>query len=183
MQAIIFFFSSCVLLYIHLAPLVSPVSTAVVNHFAKNSKSLIAKEPKIICRSKVYGENLEAKSCENAWEKMPRTRNVRLYASRRYSDQQISLPFRYQSDDGLCVIDVRARKKDEATRDYARGIDVSNAASDLIGECVEEEGIGGSALGFSMFFDCPQNYIGALPLPARSYVSPCTTFLSVELFP
>ena len=105
------------------------------------------------CLGAVYGVDLNPDSCINAWEKMPRTLIPITYGSRN-QHLSISFPIRYQSDDGLCVIDLRAKHGDAAARgDVARSIDICDAARLVIDKCMRNPrrtASGGSTWGFSM---------------------------------
>ena len=106
------------------------------------------------CIGRTYGFDLGFDSCINAWGKMPRTLEPIAYGDRSLH-LAASVPVRYQSDDGLCAIDLRARHGDVATRgDVARGVDVSDAAHVVIEKCIknrQQSTTGGSISGFSMY--------------------------------
>ena len=127
------------------------------------------------CLAHVYGSNPSAVSCLDALAKIPRRASKDLYGSRREQGITFFLPIRYQSDDGLCVVDLRARVPDRPVRDSARGTDIVNAARYLISRCVVEPRSGksgGLITGFSTFLHL--NY----SLPDPSAVSFHISFLS-----
>lgn len=65
----------------------------------------------------------------------------------------MSIPLRYQSDDGWCVVELRARVRGTAVRaDVATAVEVSDAVQRVIEECVVRASTGGSTRGFSGFF-------------------------------
>ena len=104
------------------------------------------------CIDGTYGIDLNLNSCINAWVKMPRTLTPAAYGTRS-QHLALSFPIRYQSDDGLCVIDLRARHGDAAARgDVARSLDISEAARLIIESCMnpQRRTSGGSLYGFSM---------------------------------
>ena len=106
------------------------------------------------CLGGIYGADLNPDSCINAWEKMPRTLAPIAYGTRS-QHLAFSFPIRYQSDDGLCVIDLRARQGDAAARgDVARSIHISDAARLIIDNCMRNPPripVGGSIWGFSTY--------------------------------
>ena len=58
----------------------------------------------------VFGSSMENNSCRNAWEKIERTTEARVYRSRDEAQaRDISLPVRLLSDDGKCAIDIDIR--------------------------------------------------------------------------
>lgn len=123
----------------------------ILDHPAGNFS---ASSKNIRCSSHNYGTNPSLDSCKNAWAKMPRTEGTNLYTSRSYTGTSTPLPLRWQSDDGLCVIDLRAKLKDHAIRDMARTVDISNAAQYIIDQCImkSKTRTGGSTYGFSMLY-------------------------------
>ena len=59
--------------------------------------------------TKRHGEGLSVVSCRNAWQKIPRTLNVQWFIPRnrkhsRVSSDDVLMPIRYLSDDGICAI-------------------------------------------------------------------------------
>ena len=110
----------------------------------------------ISCLPRNYGVNPNRESCWNAWDKIPRTTSEEMYTSRsRATSPSISIPIRFQSDDGRCVIDIRAKRRDTVVlEDITRGIDVSDAAGGIIVKCMQEHvrfTSGGSIYGFSEY--------------------------------
>lgn len=103
------------------------------------------------CNSARFGFPLRQHSCLNAWGKMPRTTQESTYSVRsRTGSADITVPIRYQSDDGLCAIDLRPRFSDVMPGgDIARSIDISNAVVRILQECVHGLGNGGSTAKFS----------------------------------
>ena len=64
----------------------------------------------------------------------------------------MSIPLRYQSDDGWCAVELRARVRATTVRaDVATAVEVSDAAERVIEECVVRTSAGGSVTGFSGF--------------------------------
>ena len=107
----------------------------------------------ISCMPRAYGANLRPESCINAWQKIERTEHSDYYYSRGQSGPGVSVPIRWQSDDGLCVIDLRPRFNDHVTigEDVSRGVDISDAVRRMIARCMIESASksGGSTNGFS----------------------------------
>ena len=68
----------------------------------------------------------------------------------------MSIPLRYQSDDGLCVIELRARTGPRVVRgDVTTFLEISDAAERVIDQCVARIPAGGSTTDFSMFVNVP----------------------------
>lgn len=111
-------------------------------------------EGRIFCASRTYGHNLQASSCMNAWTKIPRASAETVFGSRGQPGIDAGLPLRYQSDDGLCVIEMRARQKYRSVEgDVTTGVAISDAAKRVIDKCVvlAQVASGGSTTGFSVF--------------------------------
>ena len=107
---------------------------------------------RVFCAPRFYGADLRAESCINAWGKMPRT-TAQIWYGTLGQRADVRIPIRYQSDDGLCVIDLRPRIRDASVRgDGARSIDVSNSAKHILDTCIrfKAQNSGGSVYGFSM---------------------------------
>ena len=105
------------------------------------------------CRPNFYGVNVPVSSCLNAWAKIPRTSAEIVFGSRGQRDIGVSIPLRYQSDDGWCVVELRARVRATTVRaDVATAVEVSDAVDRVIEECVVRSSTGGSTTGFSRFF-------------------------------
>ena len=120
-----------------------------------NSTSLDVSMAKPYCRTK-YGSRVQLASCTNAWRKIPRDSELRLYGLRADiaagAPVDVGLPLRYLSDDGLCAIDIRAKYDSDPflkIADSAENIEVSQAAKVVLDHCVQEKRLGGSILGFS----------------------------------
>ena len=104
------------------------------------------------CRPNFYGVNLPVSSCLNAWAKIPRTGAEIVFGSRGQRGIDVSIPLRYQSDDGWCVVELRARVRATTVRaDVATAVEVSDAVERVIEECVVRTSAGGSVTGFSGF--------------------------------
>lgn len=103
------------------------------------------------CSPRKYGSGLSPDSCLNAWGKMPRTTNHNIYRSRPQREHdEFLVPIRYQSDDGLCAIDLRPRLHDKLHGgDIARSVDVSDAAWTVLEMCVRRTREGGFMGRFS----------------------------------
>ncbi|KAI4223609.1 MAG: hypothetical protein L6R36_005291 [Xanthoria steineri] len=102
------------------------------------------------CRPNFYGVNLPVSSCLNAWAKIPRTGAEIVFGSRGQRGIDVSIPLRYQSDDGWCVVELRARVRATTVRaDVATAVEVSDAVERVIEECVVRTSAGGSVTGFS----------------------------------
>lgn len=105
------------------------------------------------CIPRIYGADLSLGSCLNAWSHIPRSNSEETYVTRSQQVRGgITVPIRYQSDDGLCVIDLRPRNKDlSIIGDSARSIAVSDAAGRIIQKCVINlpARSGGSVTAFS----------------------------------
>ena len=120
-----------------------------------NSTFLNVSVSKPYCRTS-YGSRVKLASCTNAWQKIPRDSELRLYGLRAEiaagAHVDVGLPLRYLSDDGLCAIDIRAKyDKDPVLKipDLAENVEVSQAAKVVLDHCVQEKRLGGSILGFS----------------------------------
>lgn len=101
------------------------------------------------CRTS-YGSEVELASCTNAWQKIPRDSESRLYGLRADiaagAHVDVGLPLRYLSDDGLCAIDIRAKNEYDPVlkeADLADNINVSQAAKEVLDRCVQRLRIGG----------------------------------------
>ena len=107
----------------------------------------------VSCLGRPYGYDLSLDSCINAYMKMPRTLAPTAYSARSEHSEP-SYPVRYQSDDGLCVIDLQSRQGHSVARgDVTRGVDISDAARSIIEKCMmhpTRPKSGGSLYGFSM---------------------------------
>ena len=104
------------------------------------------------CRPNFYGVNVPVSSCLNAWAKIPRTGAEIVFGSRGQRGIDVSIPLRYQSDDGGCAVELRARVRGTAVRaDVATAVEVSDAVERVIEECVVRASTGGSTRGFSRF--------------------------------
>lgn len=105
---------------------------------------------KVSCSTRYYGKDLDYESCMNAWRKIPRSPAQDSYGTRGQR-VQIRLPIRYQSSDGRCVIDIRPARLGAAIKlDLARGVDISDAARNLMQTCVIKKQ-GGSVRDFSQY--------------------------------
>ena len=120
-----------------------------------NSTFLNVSMGKPYCRTS-YGSKVELASCTNAWQKIPRDSELRLYGLRSEiaagAHVDVGLPLRYLSDDGLCAIDIRSKYESDPVLkipDLAENIEVSQAAKVVLDRCVQDKRIGGSILGFS----------------------------------
>ena len=68
----------------------------------------------------------------------------------------MSIPLRYQSDDGFCVIELRSKISSMAVRgDVTTFLEISDAVERIIDQCVVRVPAGGSATGFSTFAKLP----------------------------
>ena len=86
-----------------------PLSLMNTNSTNLNLSNLTSKSG-ITC-TKWLGENLNVGSCQNAWRKIRRTQQAQRFLPRasRFHPRDITpedvvMPFRYLSDDGLCAI-------------------------------------------------------------------------------
>ena len=117
-----------------------------------SAKNLSAPSP-TSCNSAFYGSDPNLESCVDAAAKISRTTSSTIYGTRGQYGIESSLPIRYQSDDGFCVIELRPRKKGSSVRgDVARGVDIYDAAQHVIQKCMINSRYksGGSTWGFSM---------------------------------
>ena len=112
-----------------------------------NTTTLHAASREASCFSS-YGTQMNLNSCKNAWNKMPRDRELYHYGMRKKiaTHLDVGLPVRYLSDNGLCAIDIRAQL---ALGDSAKPIEVSEAAKSVLDHCVLAKHKGGSITGFS----------------------------------
>lgn len=87
--------------------LIFPNSTSL-NGYSNESFSNLTARTGVIC-SKVHGSDLSVDSCNNAWEKIARTHNSQRFIPRKTNPEMVTsddvlIPFRYLSDDGVCAI-------------------------------------------------------------------------------
>lgn len=123
-------------------------SSSASNRNNASATSLLA-TGRVSCLRRIYGYDLNYESCHKAWKKIPRSYISNTYGTRG-QDVEMRVPIRYQSDDGRCVIDIRPTRTSAAVRgDVVRGVDMSNAAIDVLDRCVTKKE-GGSVNGFSM---------------------------------
>ena len=112
------------------------------------------------CSSYHYGHDLNLESCENAWEKISKSRVPQKYRKRPHGTAKpikpldMALPVRYLSDDGICAIDIiskRVHGRDPPT-DVATALQISGYAGLILDKCVHgEQNKGGSITGVGMF--------------------------------
>ncbi|KAL8974451.1 MAG: hypothetical protein Q9197_001307 [Variospora fuerteventurae] len=103
------------------------LSSVVFSQNVTIAPSLIA-EGKVLCNPDVYGLNPQEPSCLNAWSKIPRTASEIVYGHRGLPGVEVVIPVRYQSDDGLCVVELRPRQQRRIVQgDVATGIEISDA--------------------------------------------------------
>lgn len=151
MRGFIFFAPSVLALTIAPPVLLSGNLTDVSN-FGNASASNLTASSNTRCAPATYGTDLRVESCANAMEKIPRTTLLYVYGTRGQPGTEIIVPIRYQSDDGLCAIDLRPRKKGYAIKnEITRPIDISDAAQRVIDQCVigSRSKSGGYTFGFS----------------------------------
>ena len=151
-------------LAIHVFPVASifvPPSSSIFSNLSLSDPSIDALDAldanltapgDVFCSSRYYGRALSHDSCSDAWVKMPRSDHVDIYVSRsHHALHAIQIPIRYQSDDGNCVIDIKAKDHNVAVRgDSARSLDISEAAQRILAQCIARPlQSGGSVWGFS----------------------------------
>ena len=105
--------------------------------------------PRIICNGDVYRRDLRRSSCVNAYYGISNDQQWVLFGTRGGRVQwHIDLPYRWISEDGLCVFDIYTAN--ESIVDEARMEDFRLAASNLIHNCIPTTAgspQGGIALG------------------------------------
>ncbi|KAL8824188.1 MAG: hypothetical protein Q9191_005231, partial [Dirinaria sp. TL-2023a] len=151
MRGFIFFPPSVLALTVAPPALLSGNLTRVGN-FGNASASNLTTSPNTRCSPSAYGTNLNVESCANAVEKIPRTPLLYVYGTKGQVGTEIIVPIRYQSDDGLCVIDLRTKKRGATLKnEITRPIDISDAAQRVIAQCVmgSRSRSGGVTFGFS----------------------------------
>ena len=75
-----------------------------------------------------------------------------MFGSHGQQGIDVQIPLRYQSDDGLCVIELRARTRPVAVRgDVTTFGEIADAAERIIEQCVRRVPAGGSTTDFSTF--------------------------------
>lgn len=130
------------------------LSSVVFSQNVTIAPSLIA-EGKVLCNPDVYGLDPQESSCLNAWSKIPRTASETVYGQRGLPGVEVVIPVRYQSDDGLCVVELRPRQQRRTVRgDVTTGIEISDAVRRVIDGCVASPKFrsGGITSDFSVFF-------------------------------
>lgn len=146
------FFAPSVLALTIASPAMLPGNLTHVGNSSNASASNLTTSPYTRCYPSVYGTNLNVQSCANAVEKIPRTPLLYVYGTRGQAGTEIIVPIRYQSDDGLCVIDLRPRKRGATLKnEITRPIDISDAAQRVIDQCIiaSRSRSGGLTVGFS----------------------------------
>lgn len=131
------------------------LSSVVFSQNVTIRPSIIA-EGKVLCNPDVYGLDPQESSCLNAWSKIPRTASETVYGHRGLPGVVV-IPVRYQSDDGLCVVELRSRQQRRAVRgDVTTGIEISDAVRRVIDGCVASPKFrsGGTTSDFSVLFLC-----------------------------
>ncbi|KAK4691823.1 hypothetical protein P7C71_g5261, partial [Lecanoromycetidae sp. Uapishka_2] len=68
--------------------------------------ALAAGAPKYTCNGKLFGRNLNVRSCTEALNSMANLDVPRTFGQRGKGDWDIPLPFRFLSNDGLCAVDL-----------------------------------------------------------------------------
>ena len=100
--------------------------------------------PATRCDHWSYGSDLQHTSCQNAWQKIGRSKTEITFRIRNgiFSDDEL-LPFRYLSDDGLCAIDLNFQYEYQkvGTLDW---FSVSEQAAAVLVGCVYKSQEGGS---------------------------------------
>lgn len=126
------------------------INSTLPNDSISNSILNVTGVEQTKCLPQHYGLELSLGSCRNAQRKIPRTTTAYPYSTRGQAGAGIVIPLRYQSDDGLCVVDVKGRRRDRAVTDVARSLDISDAAEEIIKRCVDgmQMNSGGSTYGF-----------------------------------
>ncbi|MCJ1456391.1 hypothetical protein MMC28_006752 [Mycoblastus sanguinarius] len=100
--------------------------------------------PKIACNGKLHGKNLNLASCVAAYNTIDAQTVIKTFGERGHGEWDINLPFRFQSSDGLCAIDVS--HKTDIFWDHARPADLKEIAKLLIDICVRgDPNLGGVA--------------------------------------
>lgn len=126
-------------------------STVALEANKKNWLGNVTRPGRASCRPNTYGQPQEP-SCRNAWSKVPRTGTEIVFGSRGQRGIDVSIPLRYQSDDGLCVIELRTRTGPRIVRgDVTSFLQISDAAEQIIDQCVVRIPAGGSTTDFSKF--------------------------------
>ena len=106
------------------------------------------------CRS-MFGPITDVTSCWNAWERIPQSSNRQPFVPRNSRGIGISVPRRYQSEDGLCVIDLQfpSRLPSIGSGDFASWNNIVLAAGDIIDTCSSADRSGGTVSSLGGFFD------------------------------
>lgn len=121
-------------------------TSATPSSVTKSSKDVTINHLKVRCDGNSFGGGLKFDSCMDAIGRMAISTTQRSFGQRGTGDFDVNLPFRMQSGDGTCVVDVV--KATTVTSARASTHDIRVAATKAIFQCVEEGGnIGGSALG------------------------------------
>lgn len=104
----------------------------------------VTSKPEAMC-NKGFGSIMEQGSCRNAWEKIERTTETRVYRRRDQAQaQDISLPMRLLSDDGKCAIDIDIRSPVKSVILDSEAL--SDSVGDVLVNCVFKSGVGGTIL-------------------------------------
>ena len=162
---------SCIIIYCLVCPRVSSCTgipypyisriNETSNFTSLESLSAPYKPGLPVCAPKLIGDNLKWDSCRNAWAKISRTTEPIKYGSRSYrGSRDVTAPFRYLSDDGLCAIDIvlhLARVRDQQGWDITTGQDLSDRAQQVLSFCVVL-GIGGAVRDYGQFI-APRDYL------------------------
>lgn len=152
MRVLLFFASSALALLLP-PPISLSENLTLASSLANGPGANISTRGAISCLPALNGFDLKAQSCINAMRKIPRTTSSDVYGTRGVPATDVTIPIRYQSDDGRCVITLRLRKRDGTGQDVTRSVDVADAAGDIIDRCIIPRNLnyGGSAIGFSTF--------------------------------
>ncbi|KAL8831103.1 MAG: hypothetical protein Q9191_001052 [Dirinaria sp. TL-2023a] len=142
------------------SPAVSPlrlVTAAEDRNSSVNSTSAVAlnSNPNAIqihCNGDVYRRNLRESSCVDALQEIPQSLARAVVGARGGPIQfAVDLPFRWISDDGLCVFDIYIPHHD--TVDEASMSEFHDAAFNLVHNCISGSGtpVGGVATGIGRY--------------------------------
>lgn len=103
------------------------------------------------CSGPRYGRGLDWQSCLTAWAKIPRTAKRTTYGAHIYRGlKDVTAPYRYLSDDGLCAIDITLSIQTDLGSlgwDVTTGLGLSERAEALLRQCVVV-GLGGAIRDF-----------------------------------
>lgn len=125
---------------------------SLVNSTSEKALKSDLKLPRVYCNGNVYRRNLRESSCVNALQEIPQDpTRVALGARGGPTDFDVGLPFRWISDDGLCVFDIYIPRDDII--DQASTYEFHQAAFNLVHSCISGSGTptGGIVTGIGRY--------------------------------